>query len=191
MNRMVRLAGGIATSLLLGMLCGCPDSTAPGLMPVDTLAADAAHRIAVGAETLSLRMEKICSNAMALADFLAQHPGVARVSYPGLPDHPQHARAKHLFSARYSMLLGVELAPGIDCFDFLNKLDVVILATHVGDTRTLALPAAHTIYYEMGPALRAQMGIADSLIRVSVGIEEIQDLIGDFSQALDACMVPR
>ncbi len=156
-----------------------------------TLAADAAHRIAVGAETLSLRLEKICSNAMALADFLAQHPGVARVSYPGLPDHPQHARAKHLFSARYSMLLGVELAPGIDCFDFLNKLDVVILATHVGDTRTLALPAAHTIYYEMGPVLRAQMGIADSLIRVSVGIEEIQDLIGDFSQALDACMVPR
>ncbi len=154
-----------------------------------TLSADAAHRISVGAETLSLRLDKICSNAMALATFLSQHPGVARVSYPGLASHPQHERANRLFAGRFSMLLGVELAPGIDCFDFLNKLDVVILATHVGDTRTLALPAAHTIYYEMGPALRAQMGIADSLIRVSVGIEEEQDLIGDFAQALDACRV--
>jgi O-acetylhomoserine (thiol)-lyase len=152
-----------------------------------TLAADAAHRIAVGAETLSLRLDKICSNAMALASFLSNHPSVARVSYPGLESHPQHARADKLFKGRYSMLLGVELAAGVDPFDFLNKLEVVILATHVGDTRTLALPAAHTIYYEMGPALRAQMGIADGLIRVSVGIEEEQDLIDDFSHALDTC----
>jgi O-acetylhomoserine (thiol)-lyase len=85
------------------------------------------------------------------------------------------------------MLLGVELAPGMDCFDFLNKLDVVVLATHVGDTRTLALPAAHTIYYEMGPALRAKMGIADSLIRVSVGIEDEADLLADFDRALREC----
>ncbi len=153
-----------------------------------TLAADAAHRIAVGAETLALRLNKICSNAMALATFLSAHPAVARVSYPGLTSHPQHARAKNLFNDRYSMLMGVELAQGIDPFDFLNKLEVVILATHVGDTRTLALPAAHTIYYEMGPQLRAQMGIADGLIRVSVGIEEEQDLIADFAHALDACM---
>jgi O-acetylhomoserine (thiol)-lyase len=152
-----------------------------------TLAADAAHRIAVGAETLSLRLDKICSNAMALASFLSNHPSVARVSYPGLESHPQHARADKLFKGRFSMLLGVELAAGVDPFDFLNKLEVVILATHVGDTRTLALPAAHTIYYEMGPALRAQMGIADGLIRVSVGIEEEQDLIDDFSHALDTC----
>ncbi len=154
-----------------------------------TLAADAAHRISVGAETLSLRLEKICSNAMALATFLSNHPSVARVSYPGLKNHPQHERAKKLFGARYSMLMGVELAPGIDPFDFLNKLEVVILATHVGDTRTLALPAAHTIYYEMGPQLRAQMGIADGLIRLSVGIEEEKDLIDDFAHALDACAI--
>ncbi len=150
-----------------------------------TLSADAAHRIAVGAETLSLRLDKICSNALALATYLSNHPKVARVSYPGLASHPQHARAAQLFASRFSMLLGVELQAGIDPFDFLNALEVVILATHVGDTRTLALPAAHTIYYEMGPALRAQMGIADGLIRVSVGIEEEQDLIADFAQALE------
>lgn len=152
-----------------------------------TLSADAAHRISVGAETLALRLEKICSNAMALARYLSDHPSVARVSYPGLTSHPQHERANKLFNGRYSMLLGVELAPGIDTFEFMNKLEVVILATHVGDTRTLALPAAQTIYYEMGPALRAQMGIADGLVRLSVGIEDESDLIGDFAQALAAC----
>jgi O-acetylhomoserine (thiol)-lyase len=154
-----------------------------------TLSADAAHRIAVGAETLSLRLDKICSNAMALATFLSQHPCVSKVAYPGLTSHPQHARAAKLFNGRFSMLLGVELAQGVDSFDFLNKLEVVILATHVGDTRTLALPAAQTIYYEMGAALRAQMGIADGLVRVSVGIEDQEDLIGDFAQAFDACQI--
>lgn len=152
-----------------------------------TLAADAAHRIAVGAETLSLRLDKISSNALALAKYLAKHPGVARVSYPGLESHPQHQRARKLFGGKFSNLLGVELAAGIDSFEFLNQLQVVILATHVGDTRTLALPAAQTIYYEMGPALRAQMGIADGLIRLSIGIEDEEDLLADFAQAFEKC----
>ncbi len=154
-----------------------------------TLSADAAHRIAVGAETLALRLDKICSNAMALATFLSKHPGVQRVAYPGLPDHPQHARAAQLFGGKFSMLLAVELVASIDCLDFLNHLQVAILATHVGDTRTLALPAAHTIYYEMGPVVRAKMGIADGLIRLSVGIEDEADLIADFQQAFAACGV--
>lgn len=153
-----------------------------------TLASEPAHRIAVGAETLSLRLAKHCSNAMALANFLSAHPGVSKVYYPGLPTHPQHVRAAELFDSRFGGLLGVELAPGIDCFDFLNRLEIVILATHLGDTRTLALPAAHTIYHEMGPAKRAEMGIADSFLRVSVGIEDEADLLHDFDQALTACM---
>jgi O-acetylhomoserine (thiol)-lyase len=152
-----------------------------------TLSADAAHRLAVGAETLSLRLDKISSNALALAKFLVTHPSVARVSYPGLESHPQHERARKLFGGKYSNLLGVELAEGIDSFDFLNRLQIVILATHVGDTRTLALPAAQTIYYEMGPALRKQMGIADGLIRLSIGIEEQEDLLADFAQAFEQC----
>lgn len=153
-----------------------------------TLAAEPAHRIAVGAETLALRMRKHCDNAMALAGFLESHPGVGKVFYPGLASHAQHARADELFGGRFGGLLGIELADGIDCFDFLNRLDVVILATHLGDTRTLALPAAHTIYYEMGAARRAQMGIADSFIRVSVGIEDEADLLSDFDQALQGCL---
>jgi len=151
-----------------------------------TLAAEPAHRIAVGAETLSLRMEKLSSNALALATFLDAQPGVSKVYYPGLASHPQHDRASVLFGNRFGGLMGVELAEGIDCFDFLNHLEVVVLATHLGDTRTLALPAAHTIYYEMGAARRKEMGIADSFLRISVGIEDEADLIADFDGALRA-----
>ncbi|OZI76114.1 cystathionine gamma-synthase family protein [Bordetella genomosp. 2] len=153
-----------------------------------TLSADSAHRIAIGAETLALRMAAHCSNALALARMLDAHPGVAKVHYPGLPSHPQHQRAAELFGQRYGGLLGIELAEGVDCFDFLNRLRIVLVATHLGDTRSLALPAAHTIYYEMGPERRAQMGIADSLIRVSVGIEDQADLLHDFDQALQGCL---
>lgn len=149
-----------------------------------TLSSDAAHRLAVGAETLPLRLERICANALALARYLQQHPKVLKVMYPGLQDHPQHERATRYFGGRYGGLLSVVLADNIDVFDFLNRLNVLILATHLGDNRSLVLPVAHTIYYEMGAQQRALMGIADTQLRISVGIEEEADLIGDFEQAL-------
>ena len=149
-----------------------------------TLSSDAAHRIAVGAETLALRMAKACDNALALAQALAQHPKVGRVGYPGLADHPQHERATELFGGRYGALMAVELNADIDLFAFLNRLQVFVLATHLGDNRSLVLPVAHTIYYEMGPQLRAQMGIGDNQLRLSIGIEDVDDLIEDFSRAL-------
>ena len=148
-----------------------------------TLAAEVAHRLATGAETLALRMERACANALELARFFAKHPRVKKVYYPGLEDHPQHKLARELFKA-YGALMSIELADGIDCFDFLNRLKLVISSSHLGDNRTLAIPIAHTIYWEMGPARRAEMGIADSLIRLSIGIEDLDDLIGDFKQAL-------
>ncbi len=151
-----------------------------------TLSADAAHRIAVGAESFELRMQRSCSNAMALAQFLEQHPGVVSVSYPGLASHPEHERAEALFGDKgFGSLLSFELQEDIDCIDFLNRLDIVLLATHLGDTRTLSLPVAKTIYHEMGPEKRKSMGIADGLLRVSLGIENEKDLIGDFAQALN------
>ncbi|HWK70624.1 MAG TPA: cystathionine gamma-synthase family protein [Burkholderiaceae bacterium] len=150
-----------------------------------TLSSEAAHRLAAGAETLSLRMDKICANALALAQALSAHPKVAKVHYPGLPGHEQHARATQLFGKRYGGLMGIELIDEIDVFDFLNRLKVLALATHLGDNRTLVLPMAHTIYYEMGPERRALMGISDNFLRVSIGIEDAEDLIGDFEQALE------
>jgi O-acetylhomoserine (thiol)-lyase len=149
-----------------------------------TLAAEPAHRIATGAETLALRMDKASANALALARFLAGHPKVTRVYYPGLEDHPQHKLASELF-ARHGALMSFELAGGVDCFDFLNRLELVISSSHLGDNRTLAIPIAQTIYWEMGAARRAEMGIAESLIRLSIGIEDTDDLISDFQQALD------
>jgi O-acetylhomoserine (thiol)-lyase len=148
-----------------------------------TLAADVAHRLATGAETLALRMEKASANALQLARFFARHPRVKKVYYPGLEDHPQHKLAGELFKT-YGALMSIELADGIDCFDFLNRLKLVISSSHLGDNRTLAIPIAHTIYWEMGPTRRAEMGIADSLIRLSIGIEDIDDLLADFRQAL-------
>ncbi|HSF22007.1 MAG TPA: cystathionine gamma-synthase family protein [Burkholderiales bacterium] len=150
-----------------------------------TLAAEAAHRLAIGAETLALRMDRSAGNALQLARFLASHPRVTKVYYPGLEDHPQHRLAGELFK-NYGALMAIELADGIDCIEFLNRLKLVISSSHLGDNRTLAIPIAHTIYWEMGPARRAEMGIADSLIRLSIGIEDIDDLIADFRQALEA-----
>ncbi len=149
-----------------------------------TLAAEQAHHIAVGAETLALRMSRQCANAGALARLLASHPRVAKVYYPGLPSHPQHALARTLFRD-FGAILSFELRDeaGFDCFAFLDRLQVVVLSSNLGDNRTLAIPVAHTIFWEMGPQRRAEMGIADSLIRVSVGIEDPEDLLADFAQA--------
>jgi O-acetylhomoserine (thiol)-lyase len=148
-----------------------------------TLAPEAAHHLAVGAETLALRMTRICANAQALAEFLAAHPKVAKVYYPGLSDHPQHARARSLFAGN-SGILSFELVEGLDCFDVLGKLELVISSTNLGDNRTLAIPVAPTIYFELGPERRAGLGIAESLIRISVGIEDTEDLLADFGRAL-------
>ena len=149
------------------------------------LGPEAAHHLAVGAETMALRIERESASAMALATMLSDDERVAAVYYPGLSSHPQHAIATSLFRA-YGGLLSFELQEGMDCFDYLNRLRLAIPASNLGDTRTLVIPVAHTIYHEMGPARRAKMGIAESLIRVSVGIEDTDDLLQDFRQALDA-----
>jgi O-acetylhomoserine (thiol)-lyase len=150
-----------------------------------SLAPEAAHHISVGAETLALRLERQCASTRALAEALARNPRIKRVYYPGLPDHPQHALAQRLFR-HPGALFSFELDSDVDVFDFLNRLDVVIKSSNLGDNRTLAIPVAHTIYFEMGAQRRASMGIADSLIRISVGIEEVEDLLADFDNALNS-----
>ena len=147
------------------------------------LGPEAAHYLATGAETLALRLERQCANARALTERLVAHDRVAKVYYPGLPDHPQHALARELFR-HPGALFAFELAAGVDLFAFLNRLRVVVKSSNLGDNRTLAIPVAHTIYHEMGPERRASMGIADSLIRISVGIEDADDLVEDIEQAL-------
>ncbi|MEO8169759.1 MAG: cystathionine gamma-synthase family protein, partial [Oxalobacteraceae bacterium] len=117
------------------------------------LGPEAAHQIALGAETLALRQERACANALAIAIMLETDPRVAAVHYPGLPSHPQHAMATELFR-HYGSLFSFELAEGIDCFDYLNRLNLGIPASNLGDTRTLVIPVAHTIFFEMGAERR-------------------------------------
>ncbi len=148
------------------------------------LGPEAAHHLAVGSETMALRIDRESSSALALASMLDADERVAAVYYPGLASHPQHALATDLFRA-YGGLFSFELKAGIDCFDYLNRLQLAVPASNLGDTRTLVIPVAHTIYHEMGPERRASMGIAESLIRVSVGIEDTEDLLDDFRQALE------
>ena len=148
-----------------------------------TMSADSAHRLATGAETLALRMDRACDNALRLSTWLAGQPAVQRVHYPGLPSHPQHENAARWFRS-FGVLLSFELHDGHDAFAFLDKLELVIKSSHLGDNRTLAIPVSQTIFWEMGLANRQRMGIAESLIRISVGIEDFDDLRADFEQAL-------
>jgi len=147
------------------------------------LGPEAAHHLGVGAETLALRQERQCANTRALAGYLDAHDKVCRVYYPGLPGHPEHDRARTLFR-HPGALFSFEAATGVDLFALLNRLKVVVKSSNLGDNRTLAIPVAHTIYYEMGSERRASMGIEDSLIRISTGIEDEEDLLADFEQAL-------
>ncbi|HSW03006.1 cystathionine gamma-synthase family protein [Aquabacterium sp.] len=149
-----------------------------------TLRAEDAHRIAIGAETLGLRVAATNANALAMARWLAEQPQVQRVHYPGLSSHPQHGRAAALFGGQYGALLSFELRPEHDVMAVLDRLRVVILSSHLSDTRTLAIPVAQTIFWEMGPERRAEMGVSDGMVRLSVGIETLADLQADFAQAL-------
>jgi len=81
--------------------------------------------------------------------------------------------------------MSIELDESVDCFGFLNKLQLVVKSSNLGDTRTLAIPVAQTIFSELGPERRAEMGISDFMIRLSIGIEDIEDLLGDFKAALE------
>src|SRR6185295_14175015 len=112
-----------------------------------TLSSEHGHRIAAGAETLALRMDRACANAQALAEWLEAQPLVSKVHYPGLASHAQHERAKGLFK-QPGALLSFETVEGVDPFDVLNGLELVIKSSHLGDNRTLAIPVARTIFWE-------------------------------------------
>ena len=149
-----------------------------------SLGPEAAHHVAIGAETLALRVQRQSENAMAMCEFLHAHPKIKKVYYPGLAEHPQHARAGELFRA-FGGLFSFELQSDVDLWEFLNRLQVIVKSSNLGDNRTLAIPVAHTIYFEMGPERRASMGIDESLIRISSGIEDSEDLLADLSTALN------
>src|SRR5665647_3627193 len=139
-----------------------------------------------GIQTLALRMERHCSNAQALARFLKVHPKVAWVSYPGLEDSPQYEIATKLYGSRYGGLLAFGTGDKASAFKVINGLKLAKNLANIGDAKTLVIHPASTICADYNSEEKNLMGVTEDLIRVSVGIEDPRDIIGDFTQALDA-----
>ena len=137
----------------------------------------------VGMETLGLRMERECSNALALAKHLAKVPGVI-VNYPGLEMSESHELAKRQFKNGFGTILTLRVGSYEKAFAFMNALKVSFIVTNIGDIRTLVVHPASTMALNSTDKEREEAGVYDDLIRVSVGIEDISDLIADFDQAL-------
>jgi len=141
-----------------------------------------------GLKTLPLRMERHCANARHVAQWLAQHPAVARVHYPGLPSHPQHELAHSLLGGRgYGGMVAFELrdATQAAAFRFLDSLRLVLPATTLGDVYSLVLYPTMTSHRAVPPAERARLGITDGLLRLSIGIEDVADIVADLERALE------
>ncbi|MCA1614363.1 MAG: aminotransferase class I/II-fold pyridoxal phosphate-dependent enzyme [Acidobacteria bacterium] len=138
-----------------------------------------------GLRTLGLRVERQNRNALALAQFLASHPRVERVNYPGLESHPQHALARRQMSG-FTGMMSVELEGGADAASrFISKLKVARCAVSLGGVETVVVPVAAMWGHQHTPEQRRALGIGDGLVRISVGAEDERDLVADFAQALD------
>ena len=138
----------------------------------------------LGLETLSLRVEKACKNTLELAGYLARHDKVIRVNYPGLPDSPFHALAKEQFNNRFGGVLTFELPDKQTSFTFLNHLKIIRRASNLGDNTTLIIHPASTLFQEYTMEEKETMDVSEGLIRLSVGIEDVEDLMEDIEQAL-------
>jgi cystathionine gamma-lyase len=137
-----------------------------------------------GLKTLALRMERHCANALAIAEHLAAHPKVARVHYPGLPTHPQHALARQQMAA-FGGMVTIEIAGDLAAARrFLERVQIFALAESLGGVESLIEHPAIMTHASLPPAQRQALGISDTLIRLSVGIEDVADLIDDLDQAL-------
>ena len=137
-----------------------------------------------GMKTLAARMAYQNKSALDIARFLESHPAVAKVNYPGLESHPAHHRARELFQG-FSGMLSFEVKGGVEAAEhFMQKTTLPIIAPSLGGIETLITRPATTSHSGMAPEERRRLGISDSLIRLSVGIESTEDLIDDFAQAL-------
>ena len=154
--------------------------TGPALSPMN------AWLLLKGLETLELRVSRHCSNAVRIADFLAKQKKVSQLLYPGLASHPQHALASEQMTAGGS-LVTFELAGGKPAaFRFLNALKLAVISNNLGDAKSLVTHPATTTHQRLTPEHRAQQGITDGMVRLSVGLEDPIDLEADLARALAA-----
>jgi len=137
-----------------------------------------------GLKTLAIRMERHCSNALAIAEYLEAHPKVERVYYPGLASHPQHALAKRQMPAGGGMVTIILKGGLAEARRFLERVEVFALAESLGGVESLIEHPAIMTHASVPADVRASLGVSDSLVRLSVGIEAADDLIADLEQAL-------
>jgi len=137
-----------------------------------------------GLKTLPLRMARHCDNALAVAQWLTRHRKIKAVHYPGLPDHPQHALARRQMSA-FGGMVSLVIDGGLDdARRFLERLQIFVCAESLGGVESLAEHPAIMTHASLPSEVRANLGIDDSLVRLSVGVEDVDDLIADIEQAL-------
>ncbi len=154
--------------------------TGPSLSPFN------AWVLLKGLETLPVRVERHVASAAAIADFLANRPDVARVYYPGRADHPQAALAKRQMAAG-GPLIAFEVKGGKKtAFRCMNALSIFRISNNLGDAKSLATHPATTTHQRLSPEVRAELGIFDNSIRLSIGLEDVRDLAADLEQALAA-----
>ncbi|MEO7018933.1 MAG: homocysteine synthase [Ktedonobacteraceae bacterium] len=140
-----------------------------------------------GLETLPLRMERHSQNAMRVAQFLAGHPSVAWVSYPGLESHPQHHLAKKYFTHGYGAILGFGIKGGLEAGkQIIRNIELFSHLANVGDAKSLIIHPASTTHAQLAPEEQLGAGVSPDFIRLSIGLETVEDLIEDLDQALKA-----
>ncbi|HLH37550.1 MAG TPA: aminotransferase class I/II-fold pyridoxal phosphate-dependent enzyme [Bryobacteraceae bacterium] len=139
-----------------------------------------------GIKTMGLRIERQCANACKIASWLASHPRIERVHFPGDPNHPDALTIARLFPKNlYGAMISIELKGGREeVFAFMEKLKMIVRATSLGDVHTMILYPAMASHRDLSPKHRARLGIGDGLVRISVGIEAPEDIIADLEQAL-------
>jgi len=146
-----------------------------------------AFLIMQGIETLSLRMERHCENTQKVAEFLQGHPQVSWVSYAGLPEHPDHAQANKYLNGRASGILSFGVKGGFDAgVKFLDALQLVTRLVNIGDAKSLATHPASTTHRQLNPQELAAAGVLPDMVRLSIGIENVTDILADIGQALAA-----
>ena len=138
-----------------------------------------------GVETLALRQERHSENALKVAKHLKSHPAVAWVNYPGLEDHPSHALAVKYLKGKYNAILGFGIKGGLPAAKkFIESLELLSHLANIGDSKSLVIHPASTTHQQLTPAEQAATGVTPDFIRVSVGIEDVEDIIADLDQAL-------
>jgi O-acetylhomoserine (thiol)-lyase len=155
------------------------------------LAPQSAFLLLQGLETLSLRMERHCSNALALAEYLEQHPKISWVNYAALPNSPHHANCQKITGGKASGIIsfGIKANSAEQSIaaggKFIDALQMILRLVNIGDAKSLACHPASTTHRQLSPEELAKAGVSEDLVRISVGIEHIDDIIADVSQALD------